>query len=174
MNAIGKFVLRARAWHIFLVVVGAYFASEIILIFSASEGGSRSEASLALIPMYVVFAWLWFLGLSLNLLLKPEFRRSGKALTGVLLFCAAYFLLLSRSSGNQRLLNILGPLGIAVFLCFMYVFDFVASSLTLAEKKKAPTFYEFLGPFFLLWFFPIGIWFLQPRVNRVYAKSISK
>jgi hypothetical protein len=23
--------------------------------------------------------------------------------------------------------------------------------------------------FFLIWFFPIGVWIIQPRINRLYA-----
>jgi hypothetical protein len=31
------------------------------------------------------------------------------------------------------------------------------------------SFYDFSGPFFLLWFFPIGIWIIQPRINRLFT-----
>ena len=35
--------------------------------------------------------------------------------------------------------------------------------------RRADSFYDYAGAFFLLWFFPLGIWILQPRVNALAA-----
>jgi hypothetical protein len=53
--------------------------------------------------------------------------------------------------------------------CLFYSVRFVSKSLTLAETCKPASFYEYAGPFFLIWFYPIGVWLVQPRVNRLYA-----
>jgi hypothetical protein len=47
----------------------------------------------------------------------------------------------------------------------------VAKNLVKAETGKRVTFYDYAGPFFLLWFFPIGVWFIQPRINQLYAEK---
>src|SRR5262249_22613374 len=44
----------------------------------------------------------------------------------------------------------------------------ISKSLVLAETTKPASFYDYAGPFFLLWFFPLGVWFTQPRINRLY------
>lgn len=54
--------------------------------------------------------------------------------------------------------------------CIFYGLYFVSKSLVLAETGKPASFYDYAGPFFLIWFFPIGIWFTQPRINRLFAE----
>jgi uncharacterized RDD family membrane protein YckC len=46
----------------------------------------------------------------------------------------------------------------------------VSKNLVLAETSKPASFYDYAGPFFLIWFFPIGVWFTQPRINRLYEQ----
>jgi hypothetical protein len=54
--------------------------------------------------------------------------------------------------------------------CMFYLLYFVSKSLVLAETDKTATFYDYAGPFFLMWFYPIGIWIIQPRINRLYSE----
>ena len=53
--------------------------------------------------------------------------------------------------------------------CMFYNLYFVAKSLKLVELQRPVGFYDYSGPLFLLWFFPAGIWVVQPRINRLYA-----
>jgi len=39
--------------------------------------------------------------------------------------------------------------------------------LVTLERRQPVTFFDYSGPFFLFWFFPIGVWFIQPRVNKL-------
>jgi hypothetical protein len=43
-----------------------------------------------------------------------------------------------------------------------YNLYFVSKNLVVAETGKPASFHDYAGPFFLIWFFPIGIWFIQP------------
>lgn len=63
------------------------------------------------------------------------------------------------------------PLHLGCVICLFYLAYFTAKSLVLLEKGEAVTFYEAAGPFFLIWFYPLGIWVIQPRVNRLFAKE---
>ena len=54
-----------------------------------------------------------------------------------------------------------------------YNLYFVSKSLLIAETGKSATFSEYAGEFFLLWFYPIGVWLIQPRINRLYVKTQS-
>ncbi len=51
-----------------------------------------------------------------------------------------------------------------------YDLYFVSKNLVLAETSKSASFYDYAGPFFLIWFFPVGVWFIQPRINRLYGQ----
>jgi len=55
----------------------------------------------------------------------------------------------------------------------LYNVYFVSKTLVQAETGKPASFYDYAGPFFLLWFFPVGVWFTQPRINRLYEQHTS-
>jgi hypothetical protein len=38
--------------------------------------------------------------------------------------------------------------------------------------QKPVTFSDFAGEFFLIWFFPVGIWIIQPRINKLFDTNI--
>jgi hypothetical protein len=48
--------------------------------------------------------------------------------------------------------------------------NFVATALGVAETGKSRVFSQIVGTFFLLWFFPVGIWIIQPKINRLYQE----
>lgn len=50
---------------------------------------------------------------------------------------------------------------------FLLVLILAAKILVSAERQKDATFREFFSTFLLLIFFPIGVWFIQPRVQRL-------
>ena len=47
-----------------------------------------------------------------------------------------------------------------------------AKALKTVEWQKPVTFSDFAGEFFLIWFFPIGIWIIQPRINKLFDATI--
>jgi hypothetical protein len=57
----------------------------------------------------------------------------------------------------------------------VYVLYFVAKNLVLAETGKAASCSDqnVIVTFFLFWFFPLGAWFVQPKVNRLYREAES-
>ncbi|AEA44494.1 hypothetical protein [Fluviicola taffensis] len=51
--------------------------------------------------------------------------------------------------------------------CIMHTLFFVAKTIKIAEHQKNLPFWKFIGEFFLIWFFPVGVWFIQPRINKL-------
>ena len=49
-----------------------------------------------------------------------------------------------------------------------YSIYFTAKALKGAELQRRVTFSDYVGEFFLLWFFPVGIWIIQPRINKLF------
>ncbi|SDC79991.1 hypothetical protein SAMN05216323_105213 [Williamwhitmania taraxaci] len=54
-----------------------------------------------------------------------------------------------------------------VVYAFFYSLAFPAKMLKSIEKDSDVTFGEYFGDFLMIVILPIGIWFLQPRVNKV-------
>jgi hypothetical protein len=63
-------------------------------------------------------------------------------------------------------------LRVLAFVCTIYDIGFVADLLIRAETGKPAPFIEVAGQFLLIWFFVIGVWFIQPRINRLYAERL--
>ena len=53
----------------------------------------------------------------------------------------------------------------------LYIMYFLSKTLVSVEKKTIAVFRDYAGEFFLLWFFPIGLWILQPRIAGVLEKN---
>ena len=57
----------------------------------------------------------------------------------------------------------------AVFglFCAFHSLWFTAKALKSVELGRAVSFSDFGGDFMALWFLPIGVWIIQPKVNRL-------
>ncbi|WP_373551080.1 hypothetical protein [Haliscomenobacter sp.] len=54
-----------------------------------------------------------------------------------------------------------------IFYCIYHV----AKTIKTVELQRKVTFSDFIAEFFLVWFFPIGVWILQPTINKLAAKD---
>ena len=62
------------------------------------------------------------------------------------------------------------PLQLIFMIGKFYCFYFTAKLLKSAETGKKARFENFTKEFILLLFFPIGLWFIQPRINKLYRQ----
>jgi hypothetical protein len=51
--------------------------------------------------------------------------------------------------------------------CSIYTYYHTAKTIKLVEKGNTQRKPEFIGEFFLIWFYFIGVWILQPKINRM-------
>ncbi len=55
--------------------------------------------------------------------------------------------------------------------CLVYSLYFIAKTVKSVELQREAHFSDYIGDFFLIWFFPVGIWFIQPRINRIVQRD---
>jgi cation transport ATPase len=55
--------------------------------------------------------------------------------------------------------------------CFFYCIYFIAKSFQAVELQQPVTFSDYLWMFFLIVFFPIGVWLIQPRINKIFSET---
>ena len=65
------------------------------------------------------------------------------------------------------LLGVIIPLHLFSMFCIFYCLYFVAKTFKTVELQREVSFSDFAGEFFLFWFFPIGIWIVQPKINKM-------
>jgi hypothetical protein len=58
-----------------------------------------------------------------------------------------------------------------VIFCAIYCLYFTSKTLVSAELQREAHFSDYIGDFFLIWLYPIGIWFIQPRINALVDPS---
>ena len=124
--------------------------------------------------MGCLLGWYWSIGTFLSLRVPSALRLEPGFFRFALVYPAIYvlFFMWVFKTLNAVLLSLILPLHFLAMFCLFYVLYFVSKSLVLAETCKPASFNDYAGPFFLIWFFPIGIWFIQPRINLQYMKSL--
>ncbi|MEO1055268.1 MAG: hypothetical protein AAFX87_31875 [Bacteroidota bacterium] len=62
---------------------------------------------------------------------------------------------------------IMVPLHLFSMFCIFHSIYFVAKTFKTAELHREANFSDFAGEFFLIWFYPIGVWIIQPKINKI-------
>ena len=66
------------------------------------------------------------------------------------------------------ILVILIPIDLFSVFCMFYCLFFNAKALKAVELQSPVEFSDYVGEYFSLLFLPVGIWFLQPKINRLF------
>ncbi len=62
---------------------------------------------------------------------------------------------------------VLAPLTLAVLFSFIYVIRFIAKAMATIKFGSRVTFAYYINNFLLIWFWPIGIWWIYPELKTV-------
>src|SRR5208337_4333136 len=162
MSAIKNFLIRAKHWQVFALLVGISCIAETVVIATHPKGDEVRIPTVALIAVelcWICFAvWFWSLGSFLYSVVKPNLRLSlrffGFALAYPLVYMGVFQIILFERLTLGYGLAIF-PFHLFAMFCVFFDLNFVSKSLALAETGRAVSFYDYAGPFFLLWFFPL-------------------
>lgn len=180
MKSIATVFLRLKHWQLFLFLVVVPTVGELIcfilnlmIVASPQDLGNGAIVLGALTALLVLpfFLWFWALGSFLNSIVRPGLRlgpgffRFAVTYPSIYIIFAAPFLL----GPSPTWLPVILPFHFFAMACIFYDLYFVSKNLVLAQTGKTVTFYDYAGPFFLIWFYPVGIWFIQPKINRLFA-----
>jgi bacteriorhodopsin len=147
--------LKLPAWIIF-----------IILMLPIPIAGAGNGVGI-MIYAVVYVGWLLLMGLSIRKFNPPKIRFSISFFIFRLIFSAIY-IIAAGFAFEDRPPNWIIPIHL---IAFIFIFTSLAANAKLivnAETQKENSFIESLGTFLLLWFYPIGVWFVQPRLNAIY------
>lgn len=190
-----KRLLKAKHWQIFLLTFGLPIivpvAVLMLLLFLSPESDDLTSILLTsgifiyLLSVIVfaisILAWLWAVGTGLQSKIGDELSMRSSVFKTVLLLFVVYIIsplaLLSAFQGNTQLGDFLVtwgfffiPLHFLMMLCILFCLFFVAKTYKTAILQRKVTFSDFAGDFFLIWFFPIGIWIVQPKINELVSE----
>jgi hypothetical protein len=179
MDTIASFFLRAKHWQIFGLLFGLYIFGAVVVValpaapLSPGSLGAGRLAFGAVVALLMVslLAWFWSMGSFLSSIVQPGLRLKGGFFRFALIYPFLYIFAFIPFFLSPRpvLFAVIFPLHLFAMFCMFYSLYFVSKNLALAEAGKPVSFYDYAGAFFLVWFFPIGVWVIQPRINRLYA-----
>lgn len=58
------------------------------------------------------------------------------------------------------------PVHLFAMFCLFYCQYFVAKTIKSVELKREAVLNDYIGEFFLIWFFVVGLWIMQPKLNK--------
>jgi hypothetical protein len=182
MNWIESFFVRAKHWQIFLLFVVVFAVAYFPVIdnlTAALKSPEGSAVTLLLTEVATVVAgwcfllWLWSLGSFLSAVVPAALKPKKRFFLLATVYAAIYVpvSMVFFHSIDSKLFVATLPLPFLGLLCMFYSLYFVGKSLVMAETGKPAKFYDWAGPAMLLWMCLIGVWIIQPRVNRLYAQK---
>lgn len=156
-------ILKAKHWVVFMLFLLGY----ILTSFTGLDIILRGCILIAGIVLYV--GWYILLGNALHGYLP---RKAYYSLTWFLidgfLIIVTYASAIILFDGIMEATGFASLLGLYLFFAIGHLFWFPAATLVAIEIGREPEFNEYGGTLLQLIVWPIGIWFIQPRLNRIY------
>ncbi len=177
-----KRLLTLKPWQLFLVLCSPWFLAMFmpaVLISGYFKTGMTLQFGLTFLTMAFLLGWFYVLGT--NLQQKLPTKLQGKMKLKFFKFNLAFPLIyiativagigaitIGEFNPTASAVLFILPAHFYAMFCMFYSLYFVAKSLLAAEEGQFVGFDKFAGPFFLLWFYPVGVWFLQPRIKKLF------
>lgn len=181
--------LKAKHWQIFLMTFGIPFIIQILsipMIFLGNNPMIMMNVFPIIMILFIggLLGWFWSIGVGLQSEIPGNVTMKVKKFKILLIIPLIYILLISipmsslfngvfengqkpDTSMIGGLLGVIIPLHLFSMFCIFYCLYFVAKTFKTVELQREVSFSDFAGEFFLFWFFPIGIWIIQPKINKM-------
>ena len=137
----------------------------------------------SIIILVTCYAWFWSIGIGFRRKFPKKIAFNYKLFKVAVIFPVIYLIglpliiyfftddLCSLNTDHPQTIKssywLLIPLHFFSFFCSMYCIFFTAKTLKTIELQREPIFKEYSYELFLILFFFIGVWFIQPKVNAI-------
>ncbi|MDR2206915.1 MAG: hypothetical protein LBE36_12260 [Flavobacteriaceae bacterium] len=172
--------LKLKHWQLFVLqtVIPIVLEIIVIVIMAVSNNFSLMRVFFPFIMilfMGTFFGWFYAMGKNLNKKLPDTVKMSLAKFQWFLIIPIVYMIFLVvfmpaiNKSPNPIAFIYIIPAHLFSMFCIFYCLYFVAKSFKAVELQRPVTFSDYAGEFFLLWFYPVGVWIIQPKVNKMFG-----
>ena len=171
-------LLRAKHWQLFIILI----VIPITLQFNYLNLYSIFPYVMVVVN-FLVFAWIWSIAIGLQENLPDHISMKTKKFKTFFFISLIYFTAVVFAIGgfgelnlnqylneNSTAMVILIPVHLFSAFCAFYCLYFTAKTIKTIEKRNKVSFGDFTVEFFLIWFYIVGIWIIQPKVNKLYKR----
>jgi hypothetical protein len=176
-----KHLIKLKHWQLFLLTWGIPL---IINIYSFFDTSVLFKAFPIILGLFIfgMLGWVWSIGTGLHKKLPEGIKLKlwpFRLFIFIPILYIIFILLFSintevfdgpNGSGKQIGITLLPVIVIIHLISMILLFlglRFAAKTLKTIEMGRLAHFTEYSQELFLLWFSPIGIWILQPRLNKL-------
>ncbi|MBJ6110479.1 hypothetical protein JAO73_15755 [Hymenobacter sp. BT523] len=156
-------LLKAKHWQIFLAFAIGYF----IYTFLQTDPITAGCVFLVLLVLYV--GYYAMLGNALSHYLPRKVHHNVTwFLVDAFVVIIAYAITAIVFDGTWEVSGLATLPIFYLFFAIGHLFWFPAVALVAIETRSEPEFSQYAGTMLQVFFWPIGIWFVQPRLNRIH------
>jgi hypothetical protein len=181
-----------KHWQFFLLTVGLPFLFQGVFVGTIFTSQRFNPAMTIYFPIVMILfmggliGWMFSIGFKFNSLL-PEGADMKTGFYKVAVFFPVVYMLVvlfgvtgffnvgqTVNQPNPAIFALIVPAHFFAMICMFYMLYFTSKTLKMVELQKKIGFGDYAGEFFLMWFFPVGIWILQPRINKIFGEHFEK
>lgn len=159
-----RFLLTAKHWQIFLLLIVVMILAEIKI-----EDYPTLTMTFNITGTLIYFIWPLLVGHELQNYLprKVELNYTFFMINGFLIILGIVGAAIITGGGAWHLEGLAALPVFYLLFAWFYVFSFPGRTMRSIENRREAGLSESIGDFFLTFFLPVGIWFLQPRINKI-------
>lgn len=186
--------LKAKHWQLFTLIFGIPMLFQIIMIssmfFNINSEPMEMLNMMKFFPLImilyvgVLFGWFWSIAIGLQKKVPKNIKMKTKKFKIFFFIPLVYIISISLLIGGMLteiaqngtesnpgfggiIVGVILPLHFLSMFGIFYCMYFVSKTFKTVEFQKEVGFGEFAGEFFMIWFYFIGIWILQPKINKM-------
>ncbi|MEO9853193.1 MAG: hypothetical protein ABJH72_04390 [Reichenbachiella sp.] len=163
-----NFILKLRHWQVFLILLLASLTSNFTW-----ENHDLFNLALNTFGLILYFFWYFVVGLELTEHLPPRVELSRTLfIVNAFVLVFSIIIIVIAFDGHFSSNGFVGFLWVAYMMYAMFQFMFYPSkALRTIELKSEATIGQYFSYFLLIIFWPIGIWWIQPKLNEIETAS---
>ena len=184
-----KTLLKAKHWQLFLLTFGIPMIFQFVMMgtmFAGVASGNNDDVAfifnyirflpiVMILFMGVFFGWFWSVAIGLQSKIPDSAKMKVKRfklfffipLIYILFFFGFFITSIGEGEPNPAIFAVIVPLHLFSMFCIFHTLHFVAKTLKTVELQREVSFSDFAGEFFMIWFYPIGVWIIQPKINKM-------
>jgi hypothetical protein len=173
-----KKILTINSWQLFCLIIGLTII--LNLYFEINNTPITLRQIIYTIPFCIYLIWIYSIGINLYKRLPSTNKININQYKTVFFLISSYLcliLILNLKMHSGSLINqfpfsyiIISFLG--YILGLFYIIYTTSKMLRSVELGRNVSFIQFRQDFIIMCIFPIGVWIIQPRINKIFYNNL--